>query len=140
MKSEQKYNTIYLYCDGASRGNPGPAAIAYLIKDEAGTILQKDSKRIPDCTNNTAEYNAIIWGLRACHRFTSTEVIVCSDSNLTINQINRKWKINVQNLITLFFEVKKEEQSFNKVVYLQKSRYDKNLIEADKLANMALDS
>jgi ribonuclease HI len=140
MKPEQKYTKIYLYCDGASRGNPGPAAIAYLIKDEAGNILKQESKRIPDCTNNTAEYKAIILGLKACHNFTSAEVIVCSDSNLAINQINKKWKINVQNLKELFSEVKEDEQSFRKVIYLQKSRSDKNLIEADKLANMALDS
>ena len=140
MKTEKRYNKVYLYCDGASRGNPGPAAIAYLIKDDADTILQQESERIGVCTNNAAEYKAIIQGLRACRNFTSTEVIVCSDSLLCINQINKKWKINIESLQELYLEVKKIEQTFAKVIYLQKSRSNKNLRDADKLANIALDS
>jgi ribonuclease HI len=140
MNTTNKYYKVYLYCDGASRGNPGPAAIAYLIKDDADNLLRQKSERIQDCTNNTAEYKAIIQGLKACRNFTSEEVIVCSDSQLSINQINKKWKINVERLKELFTEVKKIEKTFAKVIYLQKSRSDKNLREADKLANIALDS
>jgi len=142
MKTEEKYKKIYLYCDGASRGNPGPAAIAYLIKDEADNILQQESKRIDKCTNNAAEYKAIIEGLRACQDFNPAEVIVCSDSQLAINQINKRWRINIENLKELYLEVKKIEQLFIKgtIIYIQKPRSNKNLRAADKLANMALDS
>ena len=140
MKTGEKFNKIYLYCDGASRGNPGPAAIAYLLKDEVDNILQKESKPINKCTNNVAEYRAIIEGLKACHNFNPAEVIVCSDSQLAINQINKRWRINIEHLKELYLEVKKIEQLFIKVTYIQTARSNKNLREADKLANIALDS
>ena len=92
MKYQKKLNKVYVYCDGASRRNPGPAAIAFIIKDENGNVLKQGKKCIGDSTNNTAEYKAIIEGLGACSSFTRKEVIVCSDSQLAISQINRIWR------------------------------------------------
>ncbi len=139
MKQQEKFEKVNLYCDGASRGNPGRAAIAYIIKDGNGNLLKQKAEYIGISTNNTAEYKAIIAGLRAASTFTQNTVWVHSDSNLAINQLNNRWKINKDHLKDLYQEVKKIEKQFNKVFYTQKPRTDENLIEADQLANEALD-
>ena len=62
-KDEEK--TLFLYTDGASRGNPGPSAWAYLILDEKGATLEEKAGGIGIRTNNEAEYHGLIEGLRA---------------------------------------------------------------------------
>ncbi|MFX1297002.1 MAG: ribonuclease HI family protein [Promethearchaeota archaeon] len=140
MKYPKKLNKVFVYCDGASRGNPGSAAIAYIIKDKDGHILKQANKHIGECTNNIAEYKAIIEGLNACSSFTRNEVILCSDSNLAIKQISKIWKINKDHLKKLYFEVKNKESLFNKVTFIHKLRANENIKEVDKLVNKALDS
>ena len=54
---------LMLYSDGGARGNPGPAAIAYLAVTEAGQIIKADSRFIGEATNNQAEYKALIAAL-----------------------------------------------------------------------------
>ena len=140
MSSKNLLKRVQVFCDGAARGNPGSAAIAYLIKDETDTILKQERKRIGDCTNNVAEYKAIIEGLKACSNFTRESVTVFSDSQLAIKQINGIWKINYEHLEELYRQVKKAETIFKKVTFIHKLRNNKDIMEVDRLANEALDS
>ncbi|OYT75261.1 MAG: ribonuclease H [Armatimonadetes bacterium JP3_11] len=77
---------IYLYTDGSSLGNPGSAGIAYLIKDEAGTIVKSGRQAIGIATNNQAEYHALLKGLEAALESGAQELEWFSDSQLLVNQ------------------------------------------------------
>lgn len=66
--------TLKIYSDGASRGNPGPSAIAFIILSENGKILKKISKYVGIRTNNQAEYEALISALEYASKLTSQEV------------------------------------------------------------------
>jgi len=138
--AQKLLDKVNVFCDGAARGNPGSAAIAYIIKDEKGTILKQESRCIGECSNNTAEYKAIIEGLKACSSFTRQEVTVFSDSQLAIKQINGIWRINYEHLRELYQEVRRTETVFKKVTYIHKLRTNHDLREVDRLVNEVLDS
>ena len=55
---------VLLYTDGGARGNPGPAAFAYVLQTEDGTVLASRGEAIGVATNNVAEYSALVAGLR----------------------------------------------------------------------------
>ena len=62
---------LMIYSDGGARGNPGPAAIAFVANDGAGELVKADSRFIGVHTNNQAEYEALVDGAKICCRFTS---------------------------------------------------------------------
>lgn len=127
---------MFLYVDGASRGNPGPAGIGIVILDENQKKLKELYKYIGETTNNVAEYNALIKGLEATVALGAEEIIVNLDSELVANQINGEYRVKDPVIKELFekavnilkglksFEVKHIERLKNK--------------EADKLANKAI--
>lgn len=93
------------YFDGASRGNPGEAAIgAYLINDK-GEIISEISQRIGSKTNNEAEYMALITLLEEVKRRDIKEAKLYGDSQLVINQVSGKWRINHLHLYDLCEQV-----------------------------------
>ena len=94
-----KIEKAVLYTDGASRGNPGPAAIGAVIRDSKGVVLARISRRIGKTTNNQAEYHAVIAAL-SNSKITSVDesIDICSDSQLIINQLNRRWNIKEDHL------------------------------------------
>jgi len=129
--------TIFLYTDGGSRNNPGPAAAGFLIKDEDGRILEKGGKFLGRATNNEAEYQALIEGLRKARRFNPGRLVCSLDSSLVVNQLNGRFKIKEARLRKLVFEVKTLEQEFASVQYKYIPR-EKNK-EADAIVNQILD-
>jgi ribonuclease HI len=136
----QKINTekVTIYTDGAARGNPGPAAIGVIIKDEAGNILDKISKRLGVTTNNQAEYQAIIIGLGKAIELGAKNAVVKSDSELVVEQINGRYKIKSTILRPLYQKVVQltgSLESFN-ISYIPREQNK----AADALANKALDS
>src|SRR5271157_328440 len=107
---------IYTNSDGGSRGNPGPAAIGVIVrKDEE--ILTKYTERIDDCTNNVAEYKALIKALELAQRFSKEEVTCILDSELLVKQLLGEYQIKSKNLIPLFLKVQKLQENFNKIKY-----------------------
>ncbi len=124
--------------DGAARGNPGPAAIGAIIKDEAGNVIGRISRAIGVTTNNQAEYRAIIAGLEKAVKAGIRQVIVQSDSELVVNQINGRYKIKNTALRPLYQEAVKSIGRLEKftIVYVPRERNT----EADGLANKALDN
>ncbi|WP_277554270.1 ribonuclease HI [Halobaculum limi] len=87
----------HVYFDGASRGNPGPAAIGWAIVTGDG-IVSEGSERIPDTTNNKAEYAALIRALEAARDYGLDEVDVRGDSQLVVKQVRGEWNVNEPTL------------------------------------------
>ena len=82
-----------LYTDGGARGNPGPAASAYVLEAEDGTVLAAHGEAIGVATNNVAEYRALVAGLERAAELQVGEVEVVSDSELLVKQMRGEYKI-----------------------------------------------
>ena len=125
-----------LYCDGASRSNPGDASIGISILLD-GKEVHTISKKIGIATNNEAEYQALIDGLNYCVDNSIKEIQVFLDSNLVVEQVNKNFKVKAGNLKVLNSKVDDLIQEFNFIeinnVYREENK------RADQLANMALD-
>jgi ribonuclease HI len=79
--------------DGASRGNPGPAGIGVMIKEENGRVERELSKYIGEATNNVAEYEALLLALREVGSLKPAEVRILSDSELLVRQIEGTYRV-----------------------------------------------
>ena len=125
-----------LFCDGASRSNPGDASIGISILLD-GKEVHTISKKIGIATNNEAEYQALIDGLNYCVDNSIKEIQVFLDSNLVVEQVNKNFKVKAGNLKVLNSKVDELIQEFNFIeishVYREENK------RADQLANMALD-
>ncbi len=125
-----------LFCDGASRSNPGDASIGISILLD-GKEVHTISKKIGIATNNEAEYQALIDGLSYCVHNSIKEIQVFLDSNLVVEQVNKNFKVKAGNLKVLNSKVDDLIQEFNFIeinhVYREENK------RADQLANMALD-
>lgn len=123
-----------IYTDGASRGNPGPSACAYITED--GTFGFMD---IGKATNNIAEYRAVIMALQFARDQGYSQVEIVSDSMLVVKQMNREYRINSQNIRELYLDIVKLEEGFDIVKYVHVPRTNPMIQEVDKLCNKALD-
>ncbi len=128
----------YLYTDGGSRGNPGNSAIAYFIFDDANTLVDFGGKFIGIGTNNNAEYLALLEGLKLAKKNYVKDILINMDSQLVVNQINKKFKVSSPEIKKLFARVEAEIAGFAKmnIVYIPR---EKNKL-SDKLVNTILDS
>ena len=134
---EQDQGIITAFCDGGSRGNPGPAGFGVHIQGADGETLGELSEFLGKKTNNFAEYS----GLLAALNFALTEgysrLKVVSDSELMVKQIKGQYRVNSPDLRPLYEEAKRRIarlQSFQ----IQHVLRDKNK-NADRLANLAMD-
>jgi ribonuclease HI len=128
---------LWVYFDGASRGNPGHAAIGAVVLDPP-TRLAEVSEYIGTGTNNVAEYRALIAGLRAARAFPARVIHVRGDSMLVVNQMLGTWKVKHAALKPLAREAIELLHDFAAVDIAHVPR-DQNA-EADALANAALDA
>ncbi len=126
-----------IYADGASRGNPGSAAIGVTIKDERGRLITSISRRIGRATNNQAEYRAIIAALEEATGLGARQVDIHSDSELVVKQINGEYRVKKATLKPLYQQVKQLQGQLKDFTITHIPRQQN--IEADKLANKALD-
>ena len=126
-----------LFCDGASRSNPGDASIGISILLD-GKEVHTISKKIGIATNNEAEYQALIYGLNYCVDNSIKEIEVFLDSNLVVEQVNKNFKVKAGNLKALNSQVENMIKEFEYIEF--KHVYREENKRADQLANMALDS
>lgn len=131
---------LFCYTDGASRGNPGPAAWAFLVGDEEGRILAEGAGLLGRMTNNEAEYHAVINALGRAKVLHARRVVLFSDSELVIRQLRGEYQVRKAHLHDLFLRVKDLEQHFLSVDYQYVRREHPLIQAADKLCNRALDS
>ncbi|MCX6792424.1 MAG: ribonuclease HI family protein [Candidatus Falkowbacteria bacterium] len=127
-----------IYSDGGARGNPGPAAIGAVIKDEANNLVQEISKTIGETTNNQAEYQAILAGLEAVKNLGGEEVDCFLDSELVVKQLRHEYKVKNKDLAPLFVKVHNLSLQFKKISFTHVRREQNK--EADCLVNKALDN
>ena len=131
-----KVKKVVIYADGASRGNPGLAAIGVTIKDEQGRLVAAISRRIGRTTNNQAEYRAIIAALEEAAKLGAEEAEVNLDSELVVKQVNGKYRVRKATLKPLYQRVKRLQSLLHNstITYIPRQQN----IEADNLANIAL--
>ena len=127
---------VIIHADGASRGNPGQAAIGAVIKDEQGRLITSISRRIGRATNNQAEYRAVITALEEAVRLGSRQVDIRLDSELVVKQINGEYRVKKATLKPLYQQVKQLLGLLEGFTITHIPRQQNT--EADNLANKAL--
>ncbi len=128
---------LHVYCDGAARGNPGPAGIGGQARDRRGRILVEVRDYLGEATNNVAEYHALIRVLEACAGLAYQRLMVHTDSELMANQVTGAFKVKSQSLRPLVARVKVLLEGYQ-VVQVEHIPREKN-IACDRLANLAID-
>ena len=126
---------LEIFTDGACSGNPGPAGVGVVIKQDGKTI-KEISKYIGLGTNNIAEYTALICALLEAKALKATEVDIKADSELMVKQVTGKYRVQHENIIPLFEQVKQLKVGF-KHFSLTHVRREQNT-EADKLSVQAI--
>jgi ribonuclease HI len=127
----------HVYFDGASRGNPGPAAIAWVVVTSDG-IVEEGSERIGEATNNQAEYEALVRALTVAKEFGFDEVDVRGDSELVVKQVRGEYDTNNPELREKRVDVLELLDAFDRwsLAHVPREINDR----ADSLANEALDN
>lgn len=125
-----------LYTDGGSRGNPGPAAMGFVL-----TIVGREplcrKEFLGEATNNEAEYRALLAGLAEARR-QQVDVIDCFlDSELVVKQLNGLYRVKKYDLKSLYEGVRALAAGFTRISFMHVPREQNK--EADKLVNEALD-
>lgn len=136
--SSGKVHTLHIYTDGGSRGNPGNAAIAFIIEDAEGNILEKHSRYIGVTTNNVAEYTALIKALEKATDYNAIEVSCFSDSEFMVDQLTGKDKVKKKHIRELYKRIKDIEKQFKKITYSHLKREDRRIKRVDRLVNEEL--
>ncbi len=127
-----------LSTDGGARGNPGPAAFAYVLETEDGHVLDARGETIGVATNNVAEYRALVAGLAKAVELGVDELEVVSDSELLVKQMKGEYKVKNAALRELSLEAARIARKLRRVSYKAVRREHNEL--ADRLVNEALDS
>jgi len=128
---------VRLFTDGGARGNPGPAASAYVLEAEDGTVLDANGEAIGVATNNVAEYRALLAGLARAAELGLHEVEVVSDSELLVKQMRGEYKVKNTALRELWDDAQRLARRLGRVEYTAVRREHNEL--ADRLVNDALD-
>jgi len=131
-----KVKKAIIYADGASLGNPGPAAIGATIKDEQGQLLDVVSQRIGTATNNQAEYRALIAALGKAIKLGAGEVDIYLDSELVVRQINGRYRVKNAALKPLYQQAKQLQSRLKGFTIAHIPRQQN--VEAHRLADRAL--
>ena len=127
-----------LWTDGGARGNPGPAAYAYVLEAEDGTVLDARGEAIGHATNNVAEYSALVAGLRRAAELGVTALELRSDSELMVKQMRGEYRVKNRDLQGLFLDASRAARAVGDVTYTHVRREHNEL--ADRLVNEALDA
>jgi ribonuclease HI len=128
---------ITINFDGGSRGNPGPAGIGVVLSAEDGMPLVTLGKFIGNATNNSAEYMALILGLREAQKLGATKILIRGDSELVIKQMRGEYRVKNPALKQLFDQAQTLVDGFESVGFEHNLRHHNSL--ADRLANLAMD-
>jgi len=131
--------TILAYTDGASRGNPGESGVGIVLKDELGNVIASQYGYIGIATNNIAEYTALAACLRLVQTTQCSQLVVHSDSELIVRQLNGLYKVKDAKL-------KKHFQKIQNIIVAAPFQFKIRHVpreenwEADELANRGIDT
>jgi len=129
---------LVIHVDGGSRGNPGPAAAAAVLRDAEGVVVDEAMEVIGEATNNVAEYRGVLLGLTRARALGATEVEVVNDSELVAKQVNGAYKVKHEAMKPLFLEAMQALRGFER--WSMRSVPRAQNAEADALVNQALDA
>lgn len=129
---------LIVWCDGAARGNPGPAGIGVRITDADGEVLAEIAEGIGIATNNVAEYTAAIRGLERAGELNGSEVLLRSDSRLLVEQLAGRFKVKNPTLQQLHLRASSLAAGFARIRFEHVPR-EQNA-DADRLANLGVDA
>ncbi len=130
--------TLDLYTDGGSRGNPGQAAIGCVLIDPLkNTVLREYGECIGIQTNNIAEYQALITGLKIAKEFCPNHLICHLDSELVVKQLNGEYRVKMATFQPLIEEIMELKTNFPQISFVYIPRIEN--VRADLLVNRALD-
>lgn len=137
MNQPNNLNKLFLSTDGGARGNPGPAALGYVLTDAVGELVYEQGKYLGETTNNVAEYSALVEGLKKALELGASEIIIQMDSELIVKQMSGEYKIKQPHLQALAKEVRELLSKFQHHEFKHVLRaYNK---AADKQVNLAID-
>jgi ribonuclease HI len=122
--------------DGGARGNPGPAAIAVVVQDADGGVLDERGEAIGRATNNVAEYRALLLGIERAAALGATELELIGDSELVVKQVRGEYKVKDATMRELHAQVKEALKGFESWS-IRHVRREHNA-EADRLVNETL--
>jgi len=138
IEQKQKWpESVIVYTDGASRGNPGPAAIGIHVTDMDSQTIAEHGEVLGVQTNNFAEYTAVIRALELSLAQGVKNVILRSDSELMVKQMTGVYKVKSDAILPLYDRVRELLSRFSSVTF-EHVRRENNRV-ADRLANEALD-
>jgi len=131
-------DTTFVYCDGSSRGNPGPAAIGVSFQDNDGNEFLSLSEKIGNATNNIAEWNALFRGLEEAIKQNIKKIKFRLDSELVVKQMKGEYKVKNKDLLVFKNKCDQLKNSFDsfEIQYIPREQNAR----ADQLANLAQDN
>ena len=130
---------LLLYSDGGARGNPGPAAIAFIALNGKGETVKADSRFIGVHTNNQAEYEALLMALKFAFDQKTQEVVCHIDSELVAKQLNGEYAVKNNELWQLWRKVQQLKVCFLRISFVNVPRSNPQIERADELVNKTLD-
>lgn len=128
----------YLFTDGGSRGNPGNSAAAAFLFDKEMNLVGFDAKFLKLGTNNNAEYQALVMGLKMAIKQDIKELTCKLDSELAVKQITGIYKVKDENIMSLYKSIQEASKKFDKIDFIHVPRAENK--HADKLVNIILDA
>lgn len=135
--TREKARQVVVHTDGAARGNPGPAGIGAVIEMPVGHVVRRIARSIGVRTNNQAEYEAVIAGLRAAQELQAQQVTLMLDSQLVARQLRGVYKVRDAELKKLFETASTLMKSFKRLAVMHVPRARN--AAADRLANEGID-
>jgi ribonuclease HI len=126
-----------LRTDGGARGNPGPAGAGFVLEDAAGAVTRSGGRYLGTRTNNVAEYEALLWGLRTALDERVTDLRVCADSELVVRQLTGVYRVKKEGLKPLHAQAMVLMRRFESIEIVHVRREQNEA--ADELANIAMD-
>jgi ribonuclease HI len=124
--------------DGGARGNPGPAAIGVVVRNDDGAVVEQVGETIGATTNNVAEYRALLRGLELAAAHGADEVELIGDSELVVRQIEGRYKVKHTDMKELHGQAKAMLADFDSWSIRHVKRAQN--ADADALVNEALDN
>ena len=126
-----------LNSDGGARGNPGPGGAGIVLRRPDGSVVARGGAFLGSDTNNVAEYEALLWGMRAALALGATELLVRADSELVIKQLRGEYRVKNEGLKPLFGQAQALRRKFSWIEFTHVRRAEN--ADADALANEAMD-
>jgi len=133
------HKRLMVFSDGGARGNPGPAAAAFIVLSENGQVLAANSRYLGLRTNNQAEYEALIAALQFAATVNAEEVICHLDSELVTKQLTGEYTVKNSELRQLWRKIQELNRCFKNIRFISVPRTNIQIQKADTLVNEILD-